>query len=135
MSFDTAFAVVVGIEAGYVNDPDDPGGETQFGISKRAYPHVDIKNLTLEQAKQLYRDDYWHLCNCDALPADMALAVFDCAVNQGVSTALHLHTGATTLIAFQAERALLYARLPTFSKFGRGWMRRLFTIFKAAQDI
>jgi lysozyme family protein len=134
MTFDQAFNVVVGIEAGYVNDPNDPGGETKFGISKRAYPQLDIPNLTLDQAKAIYLRDYWHLCKCDELPMDLALAVFDCAVNQGVSTALKVHAAAGTLIEFQAERALRYAQLPTFSRYGRGWMRRLFTIFEAARQ-
>ena len=46
-------------EGGYVNAPQDPGGETKFGISKRAYPNVDIKNLSRKQAIKIYYDDYW----------------------------------------------------------------------------
>ncbi|PKN67172.1 MAG: peptidoglycan-binding protein [Deltaproteobacteria bacterium HGW-Deltaproteobacteria-15] len=46
-------------EKGYVNDPDDPGGETKFGISKRAYPNIDIANLTKEDAVGIYYRDWW----------------------------------------------------------------------------
>jgi lysozyme family protein len=133
MNFDAAFNIVVGIEAGYSNNPADPGGETKYGITKRQYPQIDIKNLTLDQAKAIYQRDYWSLCRCDELPWDMALVVFDCAVNQGPGTAERIHLLASTPIEFQAERALRYAQLPTFPTFGRGWMRRLFTIFKASQ--
>lgn len=132
MNFDHAFIFVVGIEGGYTNDPNDPGGETKFGISKRAYPQVDIPNLTLDEAKAIYLRDYWHVCKCDELPADMALLVFDAAVNQGVSAALRFYANATTAEGYQAERALAYARLSTFPTYGRGWMRRLFTTFRAA---
>ena len=58
-NFDRAFRFLIGEEGGYVNDPADPGGETKFGISKRAYPQLDIKSLTLDQAKAIYRRDYW----------------------------------------------------------------------------
>ena len=50
---------VLNHEGGYVDDPDDNGGETNFGISKRAYPRVDIKNLTRKQAIKIYYQDYW----------------------------------------------------------------------------
>lgn len=58
-NFDPAIAYVLANEGGYVNDPNDPGGETNFGISKRAYPDVDIKNLTVDGAKAIYRRDFW----------------------------------------------------------------------------
>src|SRR6185312_16903801 len=62
-----AFKIVVGIEGGYSNDPRDPGGETKFGISKNAYPNLDIASLTLEQAQQIYLRDYWDACGCDTM--------------------------------------------------------------------
>jgi lysozyme family protein len=46
------------VEGGYVNDPADAGGETKYGISKRAHPDLDIKNLTKEQASQILINDY-----------------------------------------------------------------------------
>ena len=54
-----AFKKVIGHEGGYVFDPDDAGGETIYGISKRAYPHLDIKELTLDDARKIYFEDYW----------------------------------------------------------------------------
>ena len=58
-TFDEIIEVVLEHEGGYVNDPHDAGGETNFGIAKRWYPDVDIKNLTKEQAKKIYHQDYW----------------------------------------------------------------------------
>lgn len=87
MRFDQAFHKVIGHEGGYVNDPKDPGGETKYGISKRSYPDEDIKNLTLDRAKAIYRADYWNKCRCDELPADARMSVFDAAVNSGVAQA------------------------------------------------
>lgn len=131
--FPAAFAIIIGVEGGYVNDPADPGGETQYGITKRTYPHEDIANLTLERAQEIYRRDFWDKINCDAMSWELALITFDCAVNSGISTTRILQSKSSDTTQFMAERALHYAQLPTFSTFGRGWMRRLFHIFKAAQ--
>lgn len=128
-----AFQIVVGLEGGYVNDPKDPGGETKWGISKRAYPTLDIKNLTLEQAQQIYLTDYWDRCGCDLMPWDRALCVFDCAVNQGVSAAKSMYILAHSTGDFMAERAARYAANPNFPIYGKGWMNRLFKVFQAAQ--
>ena len=126
-NFDNAFVFVVGEEGGYVNNPADPGGETKYGISKRAYPAVDIANLTLDQAKAIYKRDYWDKMSLDAQPYDHALCLFDCAVNQGVARATAISSGVTGafVVNFQTERALHYASLPTWPTFGRGWTRRL----------
>jgi lysozyme family protein len=128
--FPQACAVVVGEEGGYSNDPNDPGKETKYGISKRAYPNEDIPNLTLERAQELYKRDYWDRFRCDALSWEMALITFDAAVNQGQGFA---HTLPTDPIDLMATRALRYVANPNFERFGKGWMRRLFTLFKAAQ--
>lgn len=66
-NFEKAVAFVLRHEGGYTNDNRDPGGETKFGISKRAYPSLDIKNLTEEQAKVIYRRDYWDRAGCGDL--------------------------------------------------------------------
>ncbi|MFX6884101.1 glycosyl hydrolase 108 family protein, partial [Acinetobacter baumannii] len=65
MNFDQAFDRLIGNEGGYVNNPADPGGETQWGISKRAYPNVNIRDLTREQAKAIYRRDVWQRASLD----------------------------------------------------------------------
>lgn len=131
--FPAAFAIVVGIEAGYVNDPRDPGGETKYGISKRSHPNEDIANLTLERAQQIYQQEYWNPLNCDGMSWELALITFDCCVNQGIGTVHSIQRVTQDATQFQAERGMHYAALPTFETFGRGWMRRLFQIFKAAQ--
>lgn len=82
-TWETAIAFVLKEEGGYTVDPNDHGGETNFGISKRRYPNLDIKNLTREAAVALYQKDFWNVCRCDDLPAPLAIAVFDAAVNQG----------------------------------------------------
>ena len=86
-NFDRAFRFLIGEEGGYSADPHDPGGETKFGISKRAYPQLDIKSLTLDQAKAIYRRDYWDRLQLDARKYGPALVLFDCAINQGVARA------------------------------------------------
>lgn len=88
MTFEEAFALVIGHEGGYVNDPADPGGETKFGVSKRAYPHIDIAGLTVDSVKPIYRRDYWDKAGCQYLPAGLNYAVFDAAVNVGVGRAV-----------------------------------------------
>lgn len=150
MGFEQAFASVVGLEGGYVNDQRDPGGETRYGISKRAYPDEDIKNLTLDRAKVLYRRDYWNACRCDELPARLAPLVFDAAVNQGVATAIRLlqqalhitvdgRIGPQTVACaksagdelpamYLAHRAVRYAQTNNFEIFGLGWFKRLFIV-------
>lgn len=88
--FAQAIAFTLQREGGYVNDPDDPGGETNFGLSKRAYPELDIRNLTLEQAAAVYRLDYWKKpgINLVAEVAPLvAVRLFDLGVNCGTVTA------------------------------------------------
>jgi len=131
--FLSAFQIVVGIEGGYSNDPRDPGGETKFGISKRAYSDLDIASLTLEQAQQIYLRDYWEVCGCDTMTWERALCVFDMAVNQGQGAARALNVQAHDAIDLMAERAIRYAKNENFPTYGKGWMNRLFRVFKNAQ--
>ena len=51
---------IMDFEGGYVNDPDDPGSETKYGISKTQYPNIDIKNLTFAEASSILEKDYWN---------------------------------------------------------------------------
>lgn len=148
MDFDQAFERVIGHEGGYSNDPADPGGETMYGVSKRAYPHEDIAGMTLERAKAIYLHDYWGPAGCDALPDGIKFHVFDLAVNSGVATAIKLLqravgettdgilgprtlTAATSMPAprlvarLSAQRLALMAGLPNWPRFGRGWVLRM----------
>jgi len=87
-NFDYAFEVsIVRWEGGYVNDPDDPGGATKWGICARAYPNLDIKNLTIDQAKEIYYKDYWLKAKCDKLPSGIDIFHFDSCVNIGIRRA------------------------------------------------
>ena len=87
MSFETVVHMVLEHEGGYVNHPSDPGGETKYGISKRAYPDVDIAELTKDDAADLYKRDYWDRIKGDDLPVGVACVVMDYAVNSGISRA------------------------------------------------
>ena len=82
--FDLAFDRLIGHEGGYVNDPDDPGGETKWGISKRSYPHLDIAALTREEAREIYLRDFWSRINADRLPFSIAYQLLDFAINSGI---------------------------------------------------
>ena len=133
-------------EAGWEN-----GGLTKFGISKRAYPHLDITNLTMDQAIQIFYNDFWMRNKCEQMPFKIAIAVFDSSVNQGQGTAaklLQLALGITadgvvgpktllavnksnhkkTLTSFMAERAIRYPDYDDWPVAKRGWMRRLFRV-------
>lgn len=87
-NFAASVALVLKSEGGYGNNPHDPGGETNFGISKRAYPNVDIKHLTVAGAETIYRVDYWNRVHGDDLPAGVDYAAMDFAVNSGVGRAV-----------------------------------------------
>lgn len=126
-AFEIAVEEVLGLEGGYVNNPADPGGETNWGISKKAFPNVDIKNLSRNAAKDLYKAHYWDPIASYHLQGKFATIAFSCAVNQGVDKCKRLLEASKGQIDwFQAERALAYIALPTFQGFGRGWLRRLF---------
>lgn len=79
--FDEAFQKVIGHEGGYVDDPNDPGGETKFGIAKKYNPDVDIKNLDLEGAKKLYKERYWDKYGLSSFPAEHQADLFDMVIN------------------------------------------------------
>ncbi|MDR2075069.1 MAG: hypothetical protein LBP31_02495 [Holosporales bacterium] len=83
-NFDNAISKTLRHEGGYVNDSDDHGGETKYGISKRAHPDVDIKNLTVDQAKGIYYKEYWKILDLDDVSnSDIASKIFDICVNFG----------------------------------------------------
>jgi len=92
-SFDTAVAKTLIREGGarFTDNQDDRGGATKYGISQRAYPNLDIASLTEDQAKAIYKRDYWDRVCGDLLKSQsVAENVFDTAVNMGPTTATKL---------------------------------------------
>ena len=147
--FDGAFEILIGHEGTeYVDHPDDPGGETYYGISKRAYPEVNIAALTLDDAKAIYREDYWDRVRADDLPPELRFLLFDGAVNAGVAQSIKWLQravrvrddgviGPITLAAiassnphqiasnFLGQRLKHMTELKHWDQFGRGWARRI----------
>jgi hypothetical protein len=117
-------------EGGYVNDPVDSGGETNFGISKAANPDIDVANLTRAQAAQIYKARYWDMIEADKLPGSIQETAFDAAVNQGVPwtrNALKVADGDSAKFndLREARYRTIVARDPEQAKFLRGWLNRL----------
>ena len=129
MSFDQALKFVLEREGGYVNDPLDPGGETKYGISKKSYPNVDIRHLTPELAAVIYQSDYWAPAGCDDLSPDLALVVFDTAVNCGVKRAVEWLQAYPQVEDYLWHRIAYYRGLAqtkaSLLKFLVGWIRRM----------
>lgn len=156
MIFNSAIDFVLKWEGGdtITDDPDDPGGLTKYGISKRAHPDVDIRNLTERQARDIYLHKYWMPAKVNDLPDALKLAQFDAAVNTGVNRANKLlqkalkveadgivgpitikaahDKGGSVLASLLAYRALFYVGLvtkrPSNSKYLLGWFRRIFDL-------
>ncbi len=138
-SLDIAINFVIKHEGGYVNDPKDPGGETKFGISKRAYPNLNIKDLTIEQAKAIYKKDYWDRCNCDEIEYPLDIVVFDTAVNMGIQRALVLYQENKHWAEYLLARIAYYSKLrnnnpTTYGKFYAGWINRVISLFNMIKN-
>ena len=154
MSFETAFRFTICHEGGYVNDVRDPGGETNWGISKRSYPGIDIKSLTLDQAQAIYKRDYWDEASCERMPPKIGIAVFDAAVHHGPKTAIKLLQRALkvaddgeygrithgtlqsrdtneTLELMLAQRAIYLTTCPAWPTYKLGWLKRLFNLARS----
>ena len=85
VAFDNAFYQLIGYEGGSADDAGDRGGQTRWGISKRSYPTLDVLNLTLDQAKQIYLRDYWRPLRLDEVRnGAVAAELFEQAVNFGL---------------------------------------------------
>jgi lysozyme family protein len=160
--YDNAFRAVIGEEGGFTANPADPGNwtgggcgrgqcsGTKFGISAAAYPSLDISALSLDDARAIYKRDYWDRIHADDLPPALAALVFDAAVNSGpdravrwLQSALHVKAdgvlgpvtlaaarncagqGAAIIAEYQAQRLVFLAGLPTWRTFGLGWARRV----------
>ncbi|MGA2401447.1 MAG: glycosyl hydrolase 108 family protein [Syntrophobacteraceae bacterium] len=116
-------------EGGYVNDPHDPGGETNMGISKRQYPHVDIENLSRHEAIAIYYWDYWQKYNLDRIQdPQMRAKVFNMGVLMGMKTAELLAVGCDGIAAYRlvCERHFqaIAIKHPLCARYLRGWTRR-----------
>jgi lysozyme family protein len=103
--FDAQIAATLAFEGGYVDDPDDAGGETNFGISKASYPNVDIANLTVDEAKAIYFRDYWLKPGLTYLPPAVGAKVFDLGVNMGPRAAIKLLQASLNALGADPELA------------------------------
>lgn len=153
--FDDCMAEVLPHEGGYVNHKADPGGETKYGISKRSYPKVDIASLTVEDAKAIYRRDFWAAIRGDELPAGIDLVTLDPAINSGPKRGIGwlqkglgiMADGMMGPVTIKAARAAQPVEaiqrasaarmgwlrgLKTWGTFGRGWSRRVAAIEAAS---
>jgi len=147
-AFDRSFERLIGHEGGYVDDPADPGGATKWGISQRSYPHLNIAELTREDARRIYRADFWERINADLLPPSVAFQLFDFAVNSGIETAVRYlqraigvaddgywgphsrkvasRTSETDMVMLlNAERLDYMRRLKNWRYHGSGWAGRI----------
>lgn len=169
MNFDSAFERVIGHEGKFQNDPEDRGnwtsgvvgkGElkgTKYGVSAMSYPDLDIENLTLEQAKDIYYKDFWLRVDGDRLHNAIAYQLFDAAINHGIGNAIRilqravdvaddgdlgpmtrraidLHGIDDTLKLFNAKRIRFFTKISTFDRYGRGWMNRVAQNLEYAAD-
>jgi lysozyme family protein len=152
--FELAIPTVLRREGGYVNDPNDAGGETNFGISKRSYPDVDIKGLTAAAASAIYKRDWWDRYNYGAIgPQAVATKVLDCSVNLGAERAhkmvqqavgveqdgvlgpvtlseLNTRSSLKVIVSLQDIQAAYYRALvaenPERQKYLSGWLARAY---------
>ena len=151
LTFDEIFERLIDHEGGYVNHPDDPGGETNWGITKatalaNGYTG-SMKSLTRDRAKVIYKIAFWDRAKCSQYDSAIGYQLFDAAVNHGIGNGIRLLQRAVgvaddgvigkltlaaiqlkslddVLVLFNAERLEFYAKLSTLPKFGRGWIRR-----------
>lgn len=154
-NFELCLKMLLKHEGGFVDHPKDPGGMTNLGVTKAVYEDVmgrevteqEMRALTEEDVKPVYKKLYWDRCWGDELPSGVDWAVFDWAVNSGPARAAKAlqravnakpdgAIGPKTLDAVEAvdprdiieqlaeERELFYRALSTFDTFGKGWLRR-----------
>lgn len=139
--FDEALNFVLGWEGGFSNDPADSGGRTNKGITQNTYnawlkknglPKKDVKNITNEEVRQIYYNEYWKPLGCSNLPEKVALFIFDTGVNMGVSRGkeyLRRYNNGESLESLIDAREGKYrdiaANSPAKRKFLNGWLNRL----------
>lgn len=127
---DSVIDWVIQIEGGYVAN-DAGKGETKYGINKAANPDVDVKSLTPEQAREIYKDRYWDGIGADGLPKEIRAIAFDAAVNHGPAVAKRLLSASggdpsKYLELRRAEYAKLIESNPgKFKRYEKAWNHRL----------
>ena len=170
ITFDEAFKRLIGHEGGYSTDRRDPGNwtggrvgvgtlkGTKFGLAANTYPNLDIKNLTLAQAKAIYKKDWWDKLGADGMHSAIVFQLWDFAINAGKSRAIkelqqavgvpadgiigpqtlaavNSHDWNDVILSLTAERLKFYTSLSTFKTYGKGWTNRVADNLKyAAQD-
>lgn len=119
-AFEVAVTFTLSREGGYV--VDTTGGETNFGISKRSHPNVDIKNLTIDLAKEIYYEEYWLGSQAWRYPYPKSLCLFDIGVVSGTYRALLFRQ--VEPLQMLIDQSEFYTTLSAFNLYGRGWIRR-----------
>ena len=152
LSFQQIFDRLIGHEGGYVDDPRDPGGETNWGVTKRTAMAngytSNMKTMTRQQAYEIYYRAFWLRYNCEQMPDAVAYQFFDAAVNHGFGNASRMLQRAVgvlddgiigkysleainrnpisdTLMVLNGERLNFYTRLKNFDRYGKGWVNRV----------
>lgn len=139
-NFERCHAVTAVYEGGWSDHKADPGGKTMYGVTERVFhawlrgqgkPIRPVRSITLDEAKALYKAEYWYAAKCEGLAAGVDLAVYDPAVNSGVSRArkwLEASIGGQdvqTIKRICAARLSFVRSLATWKHFGKGWARRI----------
>ena len=141
-NYNYAVQQVLKSEGGYTNDPRDPGGPTNYGITITDYrmyvnknaTATDVKNMHLADAQAIYRSKYWNALNCDTLPSGVDYCVFDYGVNSGIGRAKRIYNQVktdvpiSTVNAICDERLRFLKSLSTWDHFGAGWGARVATV-------
>jgi hypothetical protein len=130
MSFDKIIPFTLEHEGGakITHDPNDPGGTTKYGISKHSHPELDIENMTEDQAKEIYLNQYWKPV-AKGIDDKLDMVAFDTAVNCGVVSVNNWLAFCKTwqqLIARRREHyALVIKNHPEEIKYAGGWENRI----------
>jgi lysozyme family protein len=136
-AFNRVIPLIISFEGGYANDPNDNGGETKWGIAAKFNPGVDIKNLTVEQAKDIYFRKYWlPIAGIETLEPPLQLVAFDTSVNSGPGTAnrMIVESGGDweTLLSIRLDFLTRHEDWPHYS---RGWTRRITHLMRVASSL
>lgn len=128
--FDRAVDFVLEREGGLSEDPNDPGGLTKYGISQKAYPNLDIKNLTIDDAKKIYYEDYWLKSGCNELNFPFDIIVFDTSVHCGVYRAREFLSESSDWKDYLLRRIEFYTELEIAKYYMRGWVNRVIHLYE-----